>query len=95
MMTPGLDKTLHRALELAAGLEHEMITIEHLLLALLQDDDALTVLKGCRVDCAELGKDLTRYVEHEIGAKNLGRDPLPTQSFQRVLLRAALQGQHS
>ena len=95
MMSPTLEQTLHRAVELARSYGHELLTVEHLLLALLQDADALKVLEGCRVDCRQVEHQLTRYIEQEYEHSPLRRDPTPTQSFQRVLRRASVHVQHA
>ena len=95
MMSQELDKTLRRAVELAIGFGHEMTTIEHLLLALLQDQEAQQVLKALDVDCAEIAKELTDHLVAEMESGSFEGEPTPSQGFHRVLRRAALQVQHS
>jgi hypothetical protein len=85
-----LGLTLHRALEHAEVRKHEYATLEHLLLALIDDIDASAVMKACRVDLGALKKDLVSYLDDEL--KTLvtddDRGPRPTAAFQRVVQRA-------
>ena len=66
MLSAELEKTLHRALALASERKHELATLEHLLLALCDDLDAVAVLKACGVDVERLRQDLTSFVENEL-----------------------------
>ena len=50
MLSPNLEKTLRESYQLATNNKHEYVTLEHLLLCLLDDQDALSVLKACAVD---------------------------------------------
>jgi ATP-dependent Clp protease ATP-binding subunit ClpA len=97
MLSPNLEQTLHRALELAGGRRHEYATLEHLLLALTEDQDAVAVLRACNVDIERLRRELTEYVDE--GLEGLvtpeSREPKPTAGFQRVLQRAAIHVQSS
>jgi ATP-dependent Clp protease ATP-binding subunit ClpA len=97
MLSRNLEKTLHRALAYANERRHEYATLEHLLLALTEDQDAVAVLRACTVDLEKLRRDLTNYVDTEL--KNLesnhAEDAKPTASFQRVLQRAAIHVQSS
>ncbi|MEX2298790.1 MAG: AAA family ATPase, partial [Dongiaceae bacterium] len=97
MLSPNLEQTLHRALELAGGRRHEYATLEHLLLALTEDQDAVAVLRACNVDIDRLRRELTEYVDE--GLEGLvtpdDREPKPTAGFQRVLQRAAIHVQSS
>ncbi|TPW36351.1 ATP-dependent Clp protease ATP-binding subunit ClpA [Oecophyllibacter saccharovorans] len=93
MLSSNLEQTLQRALALAAGHQHEFITLEHLLLALCDDRDALAIMSACHVDVARLGRDLTHFVEDELATLRLpDREdpPQPTSAFQRVIQRAAI-----
>ena len=54
MLSPNLEKTLREAYQLATNNKHEYVTLEHLLLSLLDDQDALSVLKACAVDTNSL-----------------------------------------
>lgn len=96
MLSPELEKTLHRALALANTRRHEFSTLEHLLLALLDDSDAVPVLRACGVDMDELRAELTEFIDHELeGLISDSGDAKPTSSFQRVLQRAAIHVQSS
>ncbi|MCH9845761.1 MAG: ATP-dependent Clp protease ATP-binding subunit ClpA [Alphaproteobacteria bacterium] len=97
MISDNLEKTLHRAVGYAKQHGHEFVTLEHLLLALLDDDDALPVLSACQCDIAELHETLLHFLNEELN--DIKRDeqvqPQPTSSFQRVLQRAAIHVQSS
>ncbi len=96
MLSPELEKTLHRALALANMRRHEFSTLEHLLLALLDDSDAVPVLRACGVDMDELRAELTEFIDHELeGLISDSGEAKPTSSFQRVLQRAAIHVQSS
>ena len=92
-----LELALHRALELANQRSHEYATLEHLLLALLDDRDAAGVMKACNVDVDKLRRRLTEFLDGEMGALEL-KGPVeatPTTSFQRVIHRAVVHVQSS
>ena len=97
MLSHNLEKSLHRALSHANERNHEYATLEHLLMALTEDQDAIAVLKACGVDIDKLGEDLKTYLDDELS--NLvvegHEDPKPTASFQRVVQRAAIHVQSS
>ncbi len=97
MLSKNLEKTLHRALALATEHRHEYATLEHLLLALTDDNDAMAVLKACSVDLDKLRRELSRYIEEELKglATDSVSDPQPTAGFQRVVQRAAIHVQSS
>jgi ATP-dependent Clp protease ATP-binding subunit ClpA len=97
MLSRNLEKTLHRALAHANERRHEYATLEHLLLALTEDQDAVAVLRACTVDLEKLRRDLTGYVDNELVnlVSNHVEDAKPTASFQRVLQRAAIHVQSS
>src|SRR3954449_7428871 len=92
-----LEQSLHRALALANERRHEYATLEHLLLALLDDQDAAAVMRACNVDMDVLRRSLVEYVDAELA--NLisdGRqDSKPTAGFQRVIQRAVIHVQSS
>src|SRR5688500_3422740 len=92
-----LEKTLHGALAGAAERRHEYATLEHLLLALIDDEDAAQVMVACGVDLAELGEVVRRYLDEEYQKleTNDEADPQPTAGFQRVIQRAILHVQSS
>jgi ATP-dependent Clp protease ATP-binding subunit ClpA len=96
MLSPELEKTLHRALALANSRRHEFSTLEHLLLSLVDDVDATPVLRACGVDVDELRTELTEFIDHELeGLVSDSSEAKPTSSFQRVLQRAAIHVQSS
>ena len=97
MLSRNLEKSLHRALALASARSHEYATLEHLLMALTDDQDAIAVLRACGVETDRLGKDLTTYLDNELTnlVISTGEDPKPTASFQRVVQRAAIHVQSS
>ena len=97
MLSRNLEKTLHRALGYANERRHEYATLEHLLLALTEDQDAVAVLRACTVDLEKLRRDMLAYVDNELAnlISSHGDDAKPTASFQRVLQRAAIHVQSS
>jgi ATP-dependent Clp protease ATP-binding subunit ClpA len=97
MLSRNLEKTLHRALAYANERRHEYATLEHLLLALTEDQDAVAVLRACTVDIEKLRRDLLGYVDNELVnlVSTHVEDAKPTASFQRVLQRAAIHVQSS
>src|ERR1700720_2909475 len=92
-----LEQSLHRALALANERHHEYATLEHLLLALVDDQDAAAVMRACNVDLDKLRRNLVSYVESEL--ENLvtdgAEDSKPTAGFQRVIQRAVIHVQSS
>ncbi len=92
-----LEQALHRALAYANERRHEYATLEHLLLALVDDQDAAAVMRACNVDLEVLKRSLADYIDAELG--NLvhdGRDDAkPTAGFQRVIQRAVIHVQSS
>jgi ATP-dependent Clp protease ATP-binding subunit ClpA len=92
-----LEQALHRALALAGERRHEYATLEHLLLALVDDQDAAAVMRACNVEIDTLKRSLVDYVDTELS--NLtgdGRqDAKPTAGFQRVIQRAVIHVQSS
>jgi ATP-dependent Clp protease ATP-binding subunit ClpA len=97
MLSRNLEQSLHRAIALAGEHRHEYSTLEHLLLALTEDSDAVAVMKACGVDIERLRRELSEYIENELSGLVTGsvRDPQPTAGFQRVIQRAALSVQNS
>ncbi|MEJ5977073.1 ATP-dependent Clp protease ATP-binding subunit ClpA [Novosphingobium sp. PS1R-30] len=92
-----LEKTLHSALAQASERSHEYATLEHLLLALIDDADAAQVMEACGVDLGDLGDVVRQYLDQEyqsLKTQDKG-DPAPTAGFQRVIQRAILHVQSS
>ena len=92
-----LEKTLHNALTNAADRAHEYATLEHLLLALIEDPDAAQVMTACGVDLEELAEVARQYLDKEYQSLKTSEkgDPAPTAGFQRVIQRAILHVQSS
>ena len=92
MLSKNLEKSLHRALTLARELRHEYATLEHLLLALAEDPDASSVMKGCGVELDNLKGDLLQFLKFDLPPVPIeGRlETKPTAGFQRVIHRAAV-----
>ena len=97
MLSKDLELTLNRAYKNAQEQRHEFMTVEHLLLALLDDKSAVKVLKACGVDLSILRQDLIEFIDATTSKipKTLGHhediDVQPTHGFQRVLQRAVFQ----
>ncbi|MHA1154406.1 MAG: AAA family ATPase, partial [Alphaproteobacteria bacterium] len=97
MLSANLEQTLHRALGYANERRHEYATLEHLLLALTEDSDAVAVLRACGVELDRLCGEIQDYIDNELSnliTAQLG-DAKPTAGFQRVLQRAAIHVQSS
>ncbi len=89
-----LEHTLRRALSLANEHRHEYVTLEHLLLSLIDDDDASQVMHACKVDLDKLKLNLESYLSTELDSlvvpNREHEEPRPTAGFQRVLQRSML-----
>ncbi len=92
-----LEQSLHRALALANERHHEYATLEHLLLALIEDQDAAAVMRACNVDLEKLRRSLVAYLESELDnlVTDGAEDSKPTAGFQRVIQRAVIHVQSS
>ncbi|BAQ70134.1 ATP-dependent Clp protease ATP-binding subunit ClpA [Rhodovulum sulfidophilum] len=93
-----LEQAIHAALAQANARRHELATLEHLLLALIDEPDASKVMKACSVDLEELRKTLTEFIEDELATLVTdieGSEAVPTAAFQRVIQRAAIHVQSS
>jgi ATP-dependent Clp protease ATP-binding subunit ClpA len=93
-----LEQAIHKALSHANDRSHEFATLEHLLLALLDEPDAQQVMRACDVDIVQLTQSLTEYVEDELSTLVTdveGSEAVPTAAFQRVIQRAAIHVQSS
>ncbi len=97
MLSRNLEQTLHRALALATERRHEYATLEHLLLALVEDQDAVPVFRACGVDVDRLRQDVVEFVDTELDSlkSGAGADPKPTAGFQRVVQRSVIHVQSS
>ncbi|MCK6417680.1 MAG: ATP-dependent Clp protease ATP-binding subunit ClpA [Alphaproteobacteria bacterium] len=97
MLSRNLEKTLHRALALANQRHHEYATLEHLLLALTEDQDAMAVLRSCGISLPDLQQQLNQYIENELTylINHEAGEAKPTAAFQRVLQRSAIHVQSS
>ena len=96
-LSRSLEQALHRAIKLASDRHHEYATLEHLLLALIDDGDAQQVMKACNVNFDALRTSLRKYVDEELVTLVIedGEDAKPTTGFQRVVQRAVLHVQNS
>jgi ATP-dependent Clp protease ATP-binding subunit ClpA len=92
-----LEQTLHNALGEASRRHHEYATLEHLLVALIDDEHASKVMTACGVNRDELRAGVKHYLDNELGAlvADTSTDPTPTSGFQRVVQRAILHVQSS
>ncbi|MFB2552159.1 ATP-dependent Clp protease ATP-binding subunit ClpA [Ensifer soli] len=95
--SPSLEKALHQALTFANERHHEYATLEHLLLALIDDADASAVMGACNVNLDVLRKTVSDYVDNELSNLVTGydEDSKPTAGFQRVIQRAVIHVQSS
>ena len=95
MLSKNLEKTLHNALSEATARNHEYATLEHLLLALTVDQDAMAVLRSCGVNIEAIKEKLDQYLEQELAYLKADEpdEAKPTTAFQRVLQRAAIHVQ--
>jgi len=95
--SPSLEKALHQALTFANERHHEYATLEHLLLALIDDADAAAVMGACSVNLDTLRKTVSEYVDNELANLVTGydEDSKPTSGFQRVIQRAVIHVQSS
>ena len=92
-----LEQGLHRALVLANERHHEYSTLEHLLIALTEDTEAVAVMEACGVDLEKLRRNLTDYIDNELTGLIMDEteDCKPTAGFQRVIQRAVIHVQSS
>ena len=98
MLSKDLEQTLNEAFRGARAKRHEFMTVEHLLLALLDNNDAILVLKACGADLGALRADLIEFVAATtplIPEDEEERETQPTLGFQRVLQRAVFHVQSS
>lgn len=97
MLSRNLEQTLHKALAEATKRNHEYATLEHLLLALTFDQDAMAVLRSCGINLESIRDYLAKYLDNELAylKNNEPDEAKPTTAFQRVLQRAAIHVQSS
>lgn len=97
MLSPTLEATLQSAVAIASEYRHEFVTLEHLLLAMTDDEDALELFRHARIKTEKLEQDVEKYIAEEMDylIQKTPKDPKPTIAFQRVLQRAAIQVQSS
>ncbi len=95
--SPVLEETIHRALTLASERQHELATLEHLLLALIDDKDASAVLTACDVELESLRGALTAYLDEDLSSLVVEEfeEARPTAGFHRVIQRAVIHVQSS
>ena len=94
MLSRELEVTLNLAFKSAREKRHEFMTVEHLLLALLDDASASNVLRACGADLDSLRQDLLEFIDSTIPTipeTKLDHETQPTHGFQRVLQRAVFQ----
>ncbi|KKL73265.1 hypothetical protein LCGC14_2076630, partial [marine sediment metagenome] len=93
-----LEQAIHAALALANTRRHELATLEHLLLALIDEPDASRVMQACSVDLEELKQTLVDFIDDDLSTLVTdieGSEAVPTAAFQRVIQRAAIHVQSS
>ncbi len=93
-----LEQAIHSALALANARRHELATLEHLLLALIDEPEATKVMRACSVDIEELRKTLVEFIDDDLSTLVTdvdGSEAVPTAAFQRVIQRAAIHVQSS
>jgi len=93
-----LEQAIHSALALANARRHELATLEHLLLALIDEPDAAKVMQACSVDLEDLKSTLVDFIDDDLSTLITdvdGSEAVPTAAFQRVIQRAAIHVQSS
>lgn len=97
MLSRQLEVSLRLAVSMARQKRHEFLTVEHLLLALLDNDSAVNTLKACGAEIVSLRKELEEYVDQHTPklTENSEQAPHPTESFDRILQRAIFHVQSS
>lgn len=97
MLSRQLEVSLRLAVSMARQKRHEFLTVEHLLLALLDNDSAVNTLKACGAEIVSLRKELEEYVDQHTPklSENSEQAPHPTESFDRILQRAIFHVQSS
>ena len=96
--TKSLESAISQAFKIASEKNHQYVTLEHLLLSLTDETDALNVMKACSVDTGLLKENLEYYIDNELeNIINTEKDtePQPTAGFQRVIQRSIVHVQSS
>ena len=96
--TKSLEKAISQAFKIASEKNHQYVTLEHLLLSLADEPDALNVMKACSVDTALLKENLEFYIDNELDNiinSEKEAEPQPTAGFQRVIQRSIVHVQSS
>ena len=93
MLSDNLEKTINRAVSYANDRQQEYVTLEHLLLALIDDRDALGVLDACNINIKNLKISLIKYIDEELKpiTSAVTQEAEPSAGFQRVLQRTTSQ----
>ncbi|MEQ1890866.1 MAG: Clp protease N-terminal domain-containing protein, partial [Alphaproteobacteria bacterium] len=96
-LSRSLEESLHRAIASASSRKHEFATLEHLLLALLDDKEANAVMRACGVNLDVIKQNLENYIDNELSSLIVdnGEEAKPTAGFQRVIQRAVIHVQSS
>jgi ATP-dependent Clp protease ATP-binding subunit ClpA len=98
MLSKDLEETLNEAFKTARDKQHEYLTVEQLLLALLNNDSARKVLNACGANISQLSRDVERFIDDttpKLASDESSQDTQPTLGFQRVLQRAVFHVQSS
>ena len=93
-----LEQAIHGALALANARRHELATLEHLLLSLIDEPDAAKVMRACAADLETLRRTLVEFIDDDLSTLVTdieGSEAVPTAAFQRVIQRAAIHVQSS
>ena len=98
MISDELEKTLQRTQKYAKSFKHQYMTLEHLLLSMLEDEDVIKVMNACQINIETLRENLEKFVE--VNLKDLisisaEKEIKPTLGFQRVIQRAVIHVQSS
>ena len=96
--TKSLEKAISLAFQIATEKNHQYVTLEHLLLSLIDEEDAQNVMKACSVDIDLLKENLEHYTDNELDNiinSEKDEDPQPTSGFQRVIQRSIVHVQSS
>jgi len=97
-LTATLEDAIHRAIGFANARRHELATLEHLLLALVDEPDAARVMRACSVDLNEMRETVTRFIDNDLETlvyESGSSEAAPSTGFQRVIQRAAIHVQSS